>query len=242
MLNVLACIYDFDLLKELMEQARTLHTLKLVALSGLPQDVKVIHALHIDVCLLECEEDQISLHEFVMRLRESQGEHLRIICLVHRRHPHPEGREKIHIPQLSCLYAPFQVNRILQELYKATQESHKSILSLDLERMVAEEIAALGIPIHLNGYQYIKTAVMILLRDSEGILSMKQLYKESARIHKTTVSRVEKAIRGAIDYAYRTDPKRIQIQGRRATNSQLIHMIYEQLRMRTHNEERVPIL
>ncbi len=242
MLKVLACIYDYDLLRDLMEQARNCHTVKLLALSTLPKDVKIVEALDIDVCLLECDADQKELRNFVMQL-QSQQEHPRIIYLIDRHDLRFGAKDLLHLHECYCLYAPFQGKYILQELTKRKEESqHKMIHGIKEDRMASDLIQSMGIPVHLNGYHYLKTTAILLLRYEREIASMKQLYKDTARVHKTTVSRVEKAIRGAVDYAYRSDPSRIEINGRRPTNSQLIHNVCEKLKARLHEEERELVL
>ena len=61
----------------------------------------------------------------------------------------------------------------------------------------------LGIPCNLNGYHYLTTAICLVFEDErmrQGVT--KNLYPEIARIHGTTLSRAERAMRHAIDLAY----------------------------------------
>lgn len=72
-----------------------------------------------------------------------------------------------------------------------------------LETHVVSLIHEIGIPSHIMGYQYLKDAVHITMRDRDTINSItKVLYPEIATKNNTTSSRVERAIRHAIEIAF----------------------------------------
>ena len=61
----------------------------------------------------------------------------------------------------------------------------------------------IGIPAHIKGYQYLRDAIIMSVRDTEMLSSVtKILYPTIAKTHKTTPSRVERAIRHAIEVAW----------------------------------------
>ena len=61
----------------------------------------------------------------------------------------------------------------------------------------------IGIPAHIKGYQYLRDAIIMSVRDPEMLSSVtKILYPTIAKTHKTTPSRVERAIRHAIEVAW----------------------------------------
>lgn len=73
----------------------------------------------------------------------------------------------------------------------------------NLETDVTEIIHEIGVPAHIKGYQYLRDAIMMSVDDTEMLNSItKQLYPSIAKRHKTTPSRVERAIRHAIEVAW----------------------------------------
>ena len=73
----------------------------------------------------------------------------------------------------------------------------------DLESEVTRIIYQIGVPAHIKGYQYLRTAILLTVKDSDIIDSVtKRLYPSVARKYGTTTSRVEGAIRKAIDIAW----------------------------------------
>ena len=73
----------------------------------------------------------------------------------------------------------------------------------NLEADVTDIIHEIGVPAHIKGYQYLRDAIMMSVDDTEMLNSItKQLYPSIAKLHKTTPSRVERAIRHAIEVAW----------------------------------------
>ena len=72
-----------------------------------------------------------------------------------------------------------------------------------LEVIVTEFIHEVGVPAHIKGYQYLRDAIIMTVNDQEMLGAItKILYPEIAKKHKTTSSRVERAIRHAIEVAW----------------------------------------
>ena len=64
-------------------------------------------------------------------------------------------------------------------------------------------IHELGVPAHIKGYQYLRSAILMAVEDMDILNSItKQLYPGIAKIYNTTPSRVERAIRHAIEVAF----------------------------------------
>ncbi len=73
----------------------------------------------------------------------------------------------------------------------------------NLESDVTNIIHEIGVPAHIKGYQYLRDAIMMSVDDSEMLNSItKILYPSIAKQHNTTPSRVERAIRHAIEVAW----------------------------------------
>lgn len=72
-----------------------------------------------------------------------------------------------------------------------------------LETQVTDIIHEIGVPAHIKGYQYLRTAIVMCVEDMERLSSItKLLYPTIAKKYKTTSSRVERAIRHAIEVAW----------------------------------------
>ena len=75
--------------------------------------------------------------------------------------------------------------------------------SRDLEKDVTDMIHEIGVPAHIKGYQYLREAFMMSVEDVEMLGSItKILYPTIAKKYQTTPSRVERAIRHAIEVAW----------------------------------------
>ena len=73
----------------------------------------------------------------------------------------------------------------------------------DLETDITNMIHEIGVPAHIKGYQYLRDAIMMSVKDMEMLSSVtKVLYPTIAKKNQTTPSRVERAIRHAIEVAW----------------------------------------
>ncbi len=121
-------------------------------------------------------------------------------------------------------------------------ESPSNSLPPDIETQVTRIIHQIGVPAHIKGYQYLRTAILMTVSDSDVINSVtKVLYPSVAKKYQTTTSRVERAIRHAIEVAWdRGDVETLNsyfgytIQNSRGkpTNSEFIAMIADNLRLK----------
>ncbi len=82
-------------------------------------------------------------------------------------------------------------------------ESQKEYMERNLETDVTNIIHEVGVPAHIKGYQYLRDAIIMSVSDMEMLNSItKILYPTIAKRHQTTPSRVERAIRHAIEVAW----------------------------------------
>lgn len=73
----------------------------------------------------------------------------------------------------------------------------------ELEHMVTDIIKEIGVPAHVKGYCYLRSAIMLTSRKPDLIYAMtKELYPAVGDIYDTTAQRVERAIRHAIELAW----------------------------------------
>lgn len=111
----------------------------------------------------------------------------------------------------------------------------------DLEVVVSQIMHQIGVPAHIRGYQYLREAIILSVNNDEMISSVtKVLYPTVAKTFKTTPSRVERAIRHAIEVAWdRGDVDvlssyfgyTIQNERGKPTNSEFIAMIADRIRL-----------
>lgn len=112
----------------------------------------------------------------------------------------------------------------------------------DLETIVTDYIHELGVPAHIKGYQYMRSAIMMVVENMELLNYItKQLYPEIAKQYSTTSSRVERAIRHSIEVAWnRGRPETMnEIFGYtidngkgKPTNSEFIAMVADRVRLK----------
>ncbi len=114
--------------------------------------------------------------------------------------------------------------------------------NVDLQVTISEIMHQIGVPAHIKGYQYLREAIALSINDRDMMSSVtKVLYPTVAKTYQTTSSRVERAIRHAIEVAWdRGDVDVLNsyfgytIQNNRGkpTNSEFIAMISDKLRLR----------
>ncbi len=129
----------------------------------------------------------------------------------------------------------------------SVRSEHSNIPSVqrnetDLEIVVSEIMHQIGVPAHIKGYQYLREAIILSINNTEMMNSVtKLLYPTVAKTFSTTASRVERAIRHAIEVAWdRGDVDVLSsyfgytIQNTRGkpTNSEFIAMISDKLRLK----------
>ena len=118
-----------------------------------------------------------------------------------------------------------------------------------IEAMVTNIIHEIGVPAHIKGYQYLREAIIIAVGDMDVINAItKVLYPQVAKTFQTTPSRVERAIRHAIEVAWdRGDLDTLQrffgytvsnTKGK-PTNSEFIALIADKLQLQLKNSSAV---
>lgn len=150
-----------------------------------------------------------------------------------------------------CLLKPVNINSLCEHIRSITAHQSRDIPAAaiqteekgtDIETQVTQIIHQIGVPAHIKGYQYLRTAILLTIKDSDIINSVtKVLYPSVAKKYQTTTSRVERAIRHAIEVAWdRGDVDTLNsyfgytIQNNRGkpTNSEFIAMIADNLRLK----------
>ena len=139
---------------------------------------------------------------------------------------------------------PCRVSTVYERIRQLTGENKKEEngdIPYNLENTVTSIIHEVGVPAHIKGYQYLREAILIAVADMDVINAVtKVLYPEVAKRFNTTASRVERAIRHAIEVAWdRGDLETLQkyfgytvsnVKGK-PTNSEFIAMIADRLQL-----------
>lgn len=128
------------------------------------------------------------------------------------------------------------------EITKArkTREMEERDIERDIERSICEVLKRMGIPAHILGYKYAVRAIRMALDDHDILNNItKGLYPDIAKMYKTTPSRVERAIRHAIEVSWkRGDMEYIEelfgytvnYEKGKPTNSEFIAIVMDHLR------------
>lgn len=140
---------------------------------------------------------------------------------------------------------PFENNALMERMRSVCRPVQTVSHTKSLKNMVTDIIHEIGVPAHIKGYQYLREAILIAVDDMDVINAVtKVLYPEVARRFSTSPSRVERAIRHAIEVAWdRGDLETLQkffgytvsnTKGK-PTNSEFIAMIADRLVLEGRN-------
>lgn len=134
-------------------------------------------------------------------------------------------------------YEPENLCSVIKSLVRKNDTSDCT----DMEIVVTDIIQHLGVPAHIKGYHYLRTAILEAVENRSVMESVtKQLYPKVAEKYDTTASRVERAIRHAITVAWdRCDIEvlnsffgcTVDIERGRPTNSEFIALVTDKLRL-----------
>ena len=140
------------------------------------------------------------------------------------------------------LSKPYNESAMVEHLISLAEKNEKQLHGPGLEELVTSIIHEVGVPAHIKGYQYVREAIMITVENMDVINSVtKVLYPEVAKRYHTTPSRVERAIRHAIEVAWdRGDLETLQrffgytVSNAKGnpTNSEFIAMISDRIRLK----------
>lgn len=159
--------------------------------------------------------------------------------------------EKLNVDY--CFKYPFDMNHFIQSLMMFTHNNQAQPTQLfendesekykrvKIENEITEILHEVGIPAHIKGYMYLRTAILTTFYNIEILGQVtKVLYPDIARTYNTTSSRVERAIRHAIEVAWNrgnTDAiddifgYTVSAIKAKPTNSEFIAMIADKLRL-----------
>lgn len=151
------------------------------------------------------------------------------------------------LDNLLSMNREFQIMITVPSASKMTEKENREIKATeskptyDLEKDVTDMIHEIGVPAHIKGYQYLREAIMMSVNDADMLGSItKILYPTIAGKYQTTPSRVERAIRHAIEVAWNRGRMEtldglfgytINTGKGKPTNSEFIALIADKIRL-----------
>lgn len=146
---------------------------------------------------------------------------------------------------------PFELSELEKRVLECSKGNTYSNKSIDiyhnsLQISITKILHELGVPSHIKGYQYIREGIIILYERPEVVGGItKELYPDIATKFNTTVSRVERAIRHAIEVSWNRGNwdlmeeifgHSVDIDKAKPTNSEFIVTVADKLRLEFHKE------
>ena len=146
---------------------------------------------------------------------------------------------------------PFELAELEKRILECTSSNNMANRSIDVYRnnlqiSITKILHELGVPSHIKGYQYIREGISIIYENPEVIGGItKELYPDIAQKYETTVSRVERAIRHAIEVSWNRGNwdlmeeifgHSVDIDKAKPTNSEFIVTVADKLRLEFHEQ------
>lgn len=199
-----------------------------------------------DFLVIEAKMPEMDAAELLSEVRRAAGQLPTTIVVSNLSTPQLE-REIMDAGADYFMVKPFEPKQLVRKV-KALMNFRTGQISggarqeiTNIEYIVTDIIHQIGIPAHIKGYHYLRTAIILSISDDEMINSVtKLLYPTVAERYNTTSSRVERAIRHAIEIAWdRGDVDVLNgifgytVRNTRGkpTNSEFIALIADKLRL-----------
>lgn len=200
-----------------------------------------------DVVLLDAFMPGVDALGVLKQLRSTSVEKEPVVAVVMPNDNPRFEQELLEAGAHYCFIKPFELGIMAERIVQISGWSQSSITmqsrgESDLEIIISDIMRQIGVPAHIKGYQYLRESIILSVNDPELMHSVtKVLYPTVAKNNKTTASRVERAIRHAIEVAWdRGDVDvlssyfgyTIQNSRGKPTNSEFIAMISDKLRLK----------
>lgn len=208
-----------------------------------------INSLHPDAVIIDAFMPKVDALGVLKILSESKTEK-RPAMIIISSVDNPEFESEIINAGADYYFLkPIELNMLAQRLtqiLKWTKDGYKGnfskgVMKESVEIVITDIMREIGVPAHIKGYHYLREAIRLTVDDPELMQAVtKILYPTIAKTNKTTSSRVERAIRHAIEVAWdRGDVDvlssyfgyTIQDSRGKPTNSEFIAMISDKLRL-----------
>lgn len=158
-------------------------------------------------------------------------------------------REAISLGAYCFMLKPFDFSILAERIRRIVKkensvkvvERERTITDENLEKEITSVMHDIGVPAHIRGHQYLREAILLSIHNQDLLGAVtKTLYPSVANTYNTTPSRVERAIRHAIEVAWgrgRLDTLQnvfgytINVTKGKPTNSEFIAMIADKMKL-----------
>ena len=176
------------------------------------ETVDMIHKLEPDIVLLDIIMPKLDGFG-VMEQIKNEGKSKTLFIVISSNSNESFMESAFELGASYFMLRPFTKESLINRVKQTYNLSNKQITNGNymnaknydncLESDVTNIIHEIGVPAHIKGYQYLRDAIIMSVNDNEMLNSItKILYPSIAKQHKTTPSRVERAIRHAIEVAW----------------------------------------
>ena len=214
--------------------------------------LETLLAVHPQACLLDAFMPDLDAITVKQRYEEKNSSGVHTTFFVTGAFQSEEVEQDLLDNGFSFFFVkPFDENVLVSRVLRAAGgASRPQPVSLDSDELTVTEILhQIGVPAHIKGYQFLRDAILLTTADHEYINAVtKRLYPEIAKRNGTTASRVERAIRHAIEVAWdRGDVDTLNsyfgytihnLRGK-PTNSEFIAMIADKIRLDKKRRGRI---
>ena len=220
--------------------------------------VEVIKEKHPDVVLLDIIMPKLDGIGVLERLKEERLEKKPTVIMLSAMGQENVCEEAMELGASYFILKPFDSGTVIRKIkqVRSGQSAVKPLVSMveephgitqnHLEIIITNMIHEIGVPAHIKGYQYLRDSIMMAVYDMDILNSItKQLYPTIAEKFSTTPSRVERAIRHAIEVAWGRGKMdtidalfgyTVHAGKGKPTNSEFIALIADKIRLEYGNE------
>lgn len=168
--------------------------------------LETLLAVHPQACLLDAFMPDLDAITVKQRYEEKNSSGVHTTFFVAGAFQSEEVEQDLLDNGFSFFFVkPFDENVLVSRVLRAAGgASRPQPVSLDSDELTVTEILhQIGVPAHIKGYHYLRDSIIMAIEDPEIINAVtKQLYPSVAKQYETTSSRVERAIRHAIEVAW----------------------------------------
>lgn len=214
------------------------------------ESLDMLNELSPDVLVLDIIMPHIDGLAVLTTLREMKRDHQPNIIMLTAFGQEEVMKKAVELGASYFILKPFEFDNLAEQIRQVqgirssvqqVQRTTNVKMKRDLEEDITNIIHDIGVPAHIKGYLYLREAITMVYHDIELLGSItKVLYPDIAKKYNTTASRVERAIRHAIEVAWsRGDIESISslfghtinVAKAKPTNSEFIAMIADRLRL-----------
>ena len=253
--KIRVCIVDDN--RELVETLETFISnqtdMEVVATAYNGQDcLAVLDDIEVDVCLLDIIMPHIDGLNVLERMRQMELPKHPLVIMLTAFGQEDVTTKAVELGAAYFILKPFDMENLVQTIRQVRGKSvqtHTTTRRLNRESSKPKNLDAnitgiiheIGVPAHIKGYMYLREAISMVYHDIELLGSItKVLYPDIGKKFNTTASRVERAIRHAIEVAWNRGNVdaisnlfgyTVSVVKSKPTNSEFIAMVADKLRL-----------